>query len=305
MRTKKISIVIVNYNTSNLVHNCVNSIYEYSKRNLFEIIVVDNNSPSDNLDLLRDDNRLTLVELKSNIGFGRANNVGCRYARGEYLLFLNPDILLINDAISILADYLDKNENVSVVGGNLFDSDLKPTHSYRLIFPCILSEIDLSCKRLFSKLFYSKKYEFNHTKNPLNVAYITGADLMVRKKIFDSVGGFDSDFFMYYEETDLCYRIKSRGYIIKSIPDAKLIHLEGKSFVTSIAREERILKGRFLYFHKHYGIIYNIITDLYNISSLLLVSVMMIPFPNYSRKLITRLISYLKIMFTNDWIIQK
>ena len=301
MQIKKVSVIIVNYNTSKLVNDCINSIYKHTKQiGLVEIIVVDNNSPNDNLNLLRNDKRIRLVELKTNIGFGKANNKGRELATGEFLFFLNPDILLLNDAITIMTNYLEANSDVAVVGGNLYDLNMKPTHSYRYLFPSLFTEIDLTCKRILSKLFITKNYEFNFSKQPLEVSYITGADMMVSKEVFDNVGKFDPDFFMYYEETDLCYRIKSKGYSIKSIPDAELIHLEGKSFNVSVEREKRNLNGRYLYFHKHYGFFYNVVTDIFNVLTLLIVSIALIFFPKQNKKYIIRLKLYIRKMLNMD-----
>lgn len=301
MQIKKVSVIIVNYNTSKLVHDCINSIYKHTKQIEFvEIIVVDNNSLNDNLELLRNDKRFLFIELNKNIGFGKANNKGREFATGEFLFFLNPDIILLNDAITILAKYLEENRDVAVVGGNLYDMNMKPTHSYRYLFPSLFTEIDLSCKRILSRFFLTKNYEFNYSGNPLEVSYITGADLMVRTDIFDSVGKFDPDFFMYYEETDLCHRIKAIGFSIKSIPNAKMIHLEGKSFNVSIEREKRNLNGRYLYFHKHYGFIYNMVVDLINILILLIVSIALIFLPKYNKKYLIRLYLYIRKILNID-----
>jgi GT2 family glycosyltransferase len=103
---------------------------------------------------------------------------------------------------------------------------------------------------------------FNHTKNPLEVAYITGADMMIRKKIFDEVGGFDREFFMYYEESELSCRLHQLKYKIVSMPDAHIIHLVGKSISSDLDRAKRILAARRLFLFKTQGNIIIIVADV-------------------------------------------
>lgn len=243
-----VSIIIVNYNTSNLIVECIKSILLHTNLINYEIIVVDNNSTSDQISILK---KLTsyfkLIILNENIGFGRANNKGLEISEGEFVLFLNPDTLLQNNAIKILVDFLRLNPNCGACGGNLLTSDLLPTHSYNIRFPGVIDEFDQAVKRKLS-LFLNNNTMFNHTNTPLQVAFITGADLMVRKKILDSIGGFNPMFFMYFEDTELQYRIRNYGYEIWNVPSASIVHLEGQSFKVSREREKRILISRRLYY---------------------------------------------------------
>jgi GT2 family glycosyltransferase len=270
-----VSIVIVNYNTVNLIIDAVNSIIHKTQNVAYEIIVVDNNS-SDNSKAILDKifgNKISYIQLPENIGFGRANNEGAKIARGRHLFFLNPDTELLNNAVKILADFLDKNENVAVCGGNLFDCDNRPTQSYGKIFPSAFGDLNMMLGNFFLKMIYGKNYEFNYTKKPTKVAYITGADLMIKKDIFESLSGFDADFFMYYEETELCYRIH-RKYLIVNIPDAKIRHLEGKSFSNTEKRERLKATSRKIFYTKtrnrlHF-LIANIIIKLFSIIKIVL-----------------------------------
>lgn len=267
-----VSIIIVNYNTSHLIHNCIDSIRQFTKDVSYEIIIVDNNSTNDSyIENLKKIDGIKYIQSSENIGFGRANNLGAAKAIGKYLFFLNPDTLLINNAVFELWNYIDNHKNVAVIGGNLYNKDMQPTHSFRRFFPSMLIELDYALNGLLVKRWYGKGYEFNNTTAPLNVAYITGADLMIRRSVWDKVNGFDPSFFMYYEETDLVKRVSDLVGCnsVICLPTAKIQHLEGVSFDFSESREKRIQNGRFVYFYKHYSLLYNNMCNIVNITTLL------------------------------------
>lgn len=230
-----VSVIIVNYNTSRLISDCVKSVLKFTKNLCYEVIIVDNNSekdfqttiskniPEDKLNIFK------FLALPENIGFGRANNEGVKIAQGRHIFYLNPDTLLLNNAIKILSDFLDSHPKAGACGANLYDANLNPNYSHKRIAPGVFWELNEILNTLPQKILYGKNFFFNHTEKPMEVAYITGADLMVKKEIIDKNGGFRRDFFMYFEETDLCYRIKKEGWKIYNVPDAKIIHLEGSS----------------------------------------------------------------------------
>lgn len=246
-----VSIIIVNYNTEPLIKDCIESIYKQTSGITFEIIIVDNNSPN-GIQELQNDKRIKLIKSKSNLGFGKANNLGAQYANGKYLFLLNPDTLLINNAISILFNYNEENPDVGVCGGNLYTRNLEPCHSYKMIAPGILYEINEFFKGIPSKILL--KDHFNNSNQYKKVAYITGADLFINKEIFREIEGFDNDFFMYFEETYLCYEISKLGMKIINVPQAKIIHLESQSF-NQLKEKREILyyEGRKLYLNKRYS----------------------------------------------------
>jgi GT2 family glycosyltransferase len=263
-----VSIIIVNYNTTDLLLQCVDSIVTHTQGVSYEIIVVDNGSREESLTPLRHDQRIRLVESNENLGFGRANNLGAASAYGECLFLLNPDTLLVNDAVTILYQHLLSTSSTGLCGGNIYDKDMLPIHAHDQIFPSILSELDIVFGHLYYKLRYGRNSWFNHTKTPMKVAMITGADMMIRREVWDKVSGLDPSFFMYFEDSDLCFRIKEQGYDIVNVPEAKIIHLEGKSFHVSRERDLRYFSGRKRYFYKHYSATYNWIADSINISTL-------------------------------------
>lgn len=234
----------------------------------YEIIVVDNNSPddADGTKALSENPNVRFFQAPENLGFGRANNMAASSANGRYLFFLNPDTILVNNAITEMVSFLENNSAVGACGGNLYDADHCPTHSFSRLFPSITKELDLASRRIISRLLFGRSHEFNYSSHPIEVAYITGADLMIPAKVWNEVGEFSDDFFMYYEETELEYRIRKAGYKVYSIPTAKIIHLEGKSFGLNVEREKRILRGRFVFFNKIYGSFYNTIANRMNLT---------------------------------------
>lgn len=251
-----ISIIIVNYNTLNLTKNTINSIFEKTQNLDYEIILIDNDSKDGSKKFFKNEygNRenIKFIESDSNLGFGKANNLGLKSATGKYIFFLNSDTLLIDNSIKILFDFMEKNMDVGVCGANLYDENMNPVHSYDTRIPGIFYDLKASLRSIYTKI-YKKRLDFNYSDKVIEVGYITGADMFVRRKILDEVDGFDSDFFMYYEESELTNRIKKAGYKIMNIPQAKIIHLEGKSFEFKETRFRMVTESKYKYFIKVYG----------------------------------------------------
>jgi GT2 family glycosyltransferase len=247
-----VSIIIVNYNTKNLLKNCISSIYNLTQNTNFEIIVVDNASVDDSEKMIKDSfQEVVFIQSGANIGFGRANNLGIQKAKGEFVFFLNSDTILINDAIGILANYIVNNSTVAVCGANLYDINEKPAISFSQNMPGLFTDLDYFFGGLFSRLYYKNNVIFNYSNLPLPInGYISGANMMVRKSILENVGFFDPDFFMYYEETELTWRIKNTGAKIVSVPEARIIHLEGASEIIKENSIRRSNKSKYLYYEK-------------------------------------------------------
>lgn len=278
-----VSVVIVNYNTKDLIIKCIESIYRETKDVDFEIIVVDNASIDDSTQYIKKHfPQVLIVQNDENLGFGKANNHGVNFATGRYLFFLNPDTIILNNAINVLFEFISSNSNIGVCGGNLFDEKYKPIHSHRLFFPGFFQELNA----LLGGLLYSNmKDVYNPTKSSMEVAYITGADLMIRKDLFLKLKGFDEQFFMYYEETDLCFRVKKNGFKIVNLPLSNIIHLEGQSFNLKVTREQLYFDSRKKFLCKTYSKFYyylcNILYFMHCISRIMLFFL----YPKYSNKL--------------------
>jgi GT2 family glycosyltransferase len=227
-----ISVIIVNYNTKQITLNCINSIFKCTKEVAFEVILVDNASTDGSKDLFCKYTDIKYIYSEINLGFGKANNLGLEYATGKYILFLNSDTLLCNNALKFFFDYTEHTQfNLGVVGCLLQDMKGNTIHSYGKLPTVISSLIGVLCssKRFgvrFSMINYLK---INEDKEYYAVGYVTGADLFIKREILDKYGAFDPDFFMYYEEGELQYRFKKRGLLNVIITQPKIIHLEGES----------------------------------------------------------------------------
>lgn len=253
-----------------MVVDCICSIREHTKSLTYEILVVDNASGDGSLDVLGNafGDEITLIASPENLGFGRANNLGAARARGKYLFLLNPDTILVNDAVNILFDYLESNPSVGVAGGNLYTPEMGPAPSFCRSFDDLESERSKASWRYLigdkirTKLSARRGRaqpisEFNHTDSPENVAYIFGADMMLPKAVFDRAGGFDPDFFMYGEEEELTWRITQLGLAVVCVPQARIIHLEGATVKKQDEFSSRQFKmrmnGTLTYYKKRFG----------------------------------------------------
>ncbi|MEN8290227.1 glycosyltransferase family 2 protein [Acinetobacter baumannii] len=226
-----VSIIIVNYNTYNLVLQCIESVIKNTKKISYEIIVVDNNSPNREIEKLNEIYpNVKLVLNTKNSGFGIANNIGNKYANGKFLFLLNSDTIVLDNSIYTLCKFMVENPCVGACGGNLCDINLKPATSFTRFMPSFLSDIDYLFLNMFSKIIYRNNLYYCYSETPIKInGNISGADLMIVKQVFDELGGFDENFFMYYEETDLLFRLRKRKYQTFIVPESKIIHLEGAS----------------------------------------------------------------------------
>lgn len=247
-----VSIILVNYNTAKLLSACISSIIDKTNDINYEIIVVDNASVDSSVELIRAEfPSVKVIANSQNAGFGVANNIGVKNSIGEYLWFLNSDTILVNNAVKILYDGIREYSKAAIAGGNLYDLNMMPTTSFYQIMPGPLSDFDNLFFNVFSKARYKKNLNFNYTNHIIEVdGFISGADLLIKKSLFEGIGGFDKDFFMYYEETELTYRVRSMGLKVISVPQAKIIHLEGASETKQENSLRRTFQSKFKYINK-------------------------------------------------------
>ena len=253
-----VSIIIVNYNTVSLTRDCLQSIYEKTKDIDFEVIVSDNGSQDGSVEMIRKEfPQVILIENNANLGFGKANNIGYKYAKGDYILLLNSDTILLNNAVKLFIEEIKKlPKNIACIGCRLTDKNRNYIHSYGN-FPTFWNELVRKPLHILARLKiadegFDSKPAVPISNNAMQVEYITGADLFIKKSVADSLGLFDEDFFMYYEETEMQYRYSKNGYYscITSIP--QIIHKEkGSSNSNALGIE---LNGLMLCFEKIYGL---------------------------------------------------
>jgi hypothetical protein len=266
-----VSVIIVNYNTSELTQKCIASIYAFTKENSFEIILVDNNSSDDSVEVIcKRFPEVKLILNTENIGFGRGNNRGNAIAKGEYVFFLNSDAYLISDAIKSFFDFMNEVEHakVAVVGGELLSGQDFDTVSYGNL-PSVFEYFSYLGFKKFYKNYFEKKLAsgiVNKNSDIKEVGYVNGADMFFRKEIFDLVGQFDEDFFLYFEETELSHRLIERGFVSMIIPAVKIIHLVSfyrDTFSDFNYNKLKIYsKSRFLYFKKTSGLTAAFLTNI-------------------------------------------
>ncbi|WP_051537731.1 glycosyltransferase family 2 protein [Treponema sp. C6A8] len=238
-----VSIIIVNYNTKDVLSDCLKSIYEKTTDLNFEIIVSDNGSVDGSIEMLRSNfPQVVLIENNANLGFGTANNRGLDLAKGKYVFYLNSDTILINNAIKILFDYFEENgekDNIGALGGALFSPKMNylgyganftsVNHKLKIAF------IDFLRITKNSLLKTKKKYQyktFTNINSEKKVPYRGKTDFIAGSALFvknDSFARFDERFFMYCEEADLQLQMQRAGKIRYVLDTPQIIHLEGAS----------------------------------------------------------------------------
>lgn len=225
-----ISIIIVNYNCGEYIINCIRSIYANITVHEYEIVVVDNASNDNSVRVIEETfPDVTMILNSENLGFAAANIIAVKAALGNFLFFLNPDTILLNDCVSIFSKFLNQSgKTTASCGGSLLDINLNPTYTFGN-FPTVIQQFSEIGFKIFYKDFYRQHLTGSQACNfcdAREVPYIVGAALFIHKTIYEEVGGFDDRFFMYYEETDLFFRLRKLGYKSYIIPEARIIHFE-------------------------------------------------------------------------------
>lgn len=230
----KASIIIVNYNTSNLVIDCIESIKGKTRLVDYEIIVIDNHSTlEDPKKIMRTYPDIKLFINEKNEGFGRANNIGIKIAVGEYILLLNSDTIVLDHAIdkciSFFDEQLKKNENLGLLGCKLLEKNGEIQKSVFFEGSSAIRYF-IHSNPILSRLFQTKHptFDYNNTE-PQQVHGISGAFMLFHSNVFKMIKPFDPDIFMYCEETELCRNRVSKHFKIVYYPEAEVIHLVGKS----------------------------------------------------------------------------
>jgi GT2 family glycosyltransferase len=228
-----LSIIIVNWNSVNYLRDCVASILAYTRGISFEIVVVDNASPGGDADIIEQDfKNIVFIRSPKNLGFAGANNLGFRRASGEYVLFLNPDTKLINPAINLMLERLRPLADAGILGCKLLNSDLSVQTSSIQKFPTILNQVFQSeylRLRWPSFRLWDIGPLFSNSPLPTPVEAITGACMMMKREVFEKVGLYSEDYWMYSEDLDLCFKVKSAGFRNYYTGDATILHYAGKS----------------------------------------------------------------------------
>lgn len=269
-----VSVIIVSYNTKDLTIACLRSVYLFTKDVTFEVILVDNDSHDGSIEAVRElFPFVKVICLSENVGFGNANNIGAREATGKYLFLLNSDTELISNSIKRFYDYLELNTQYASCGCNLLDGKRSNAVCHGCLPTLKMDFFSLGLNKVFSYYYrnYLSEGQTIDYGNLEDTGYISGADIFIRKEVFDSLKGFDSNIFLYYEETDLFYRLSEKGLKSCILPDEIIIHYGGGSG-GSISYQKVLMyeKSRLYFFRKHYTNVYVFIEKVVRLFNLLI-----------------------------------
>lgn len=247
-----LSIIIVTWNTADITLKCVQTINKYITNKLkYEILVSDNGSTDDTVKKLINEKNVTVIENGSNLGFGKGNNVATLKAKGKYILFLNSDMELTDSKLVDMYRYIDSNTNIGIVGPKFLNIDGSDQGS---VFP---PQTLLNAFREFwlGQKTFSKYVPLE--QDPIQVFSISGGAVLIRRKLFEKIGGWDKRYYMYYEDLELCRQITKLGYSIYYYPACRFIHrhgASGKSLANSANQWRRLIPSSKIYhgFIKHY-----------------------------------------------------
>jgi GT2 family glycosyltransferase len=256
----ELSVIIVNWNSSEYLKKCLGSLYLNLSDVEFEVIVVDNASYDGCGEMLRSEfPTVRFIQVTKNLGFAGANNLGFAHSSGDNLLFLNPDTQVIGSAVNLMLSNLKSLPNAGAVGCRLLNSDGSVQIPCIQPFPTIVNQV-LDTDHLIRRFPRLKIWRvmplFHYKGKPEPVEVISGACLMVKSEVFRAVGMFSPDYFMYAEDVDLCYRIDRAGFHAYYVGEAAVIHHGGAStrrskinHFNTVAKRESIA----LFFRKHGG----------------------------------------------------
>lgn len=255
-----IAIILINYNSGALTISCVKSIIEKTSAHInYQIIITDNCSQIDDYLTLKKEcetlnlSNLLLVRSRLNTGYGGGNMMGVNYANAKYLAFVNNDTLFKNDCLNILKTAIENNSSIGIAGAQAYSKDNG--------FMISLDHFASPAREIFGRNILEKINPTRHPNRkktysqPLKVEFIPGSFMFVKATDFNAVGGFDTNIFLYYEETDLCKRLKAIGKDAWLIPSAKFIHYHGASTPKSTAIKKELKISLLYIMRKHYGIL--------------------------------------------------
>jgi len=228
-----LSIIFVNWNAVDYLRECIASIYDQTRNLSFEILVVDNASPAGNVDTLKEHfPHVTIIKSPENLGFAKANNLGFKHSSGSLVLFLNPDTKLVGPAINLLVDQMRARPDAGIVGARHVSPDLSVQTTSIQKFPRILNQV-LNIEYLRRRWPHSGLWDiaplFSSSLEPVQVEMIPGACMLLRRELFEQVGMFTEDYFMYGEDIDLNLKVARAGWKNYYVPKATIIHYGGRS----------------------------------------------------------------------------
>lgn len=251
----KIDVIVINWNAGQQLKQCVDSVYAFSSATNTQIIIIDNGSTDNSTDCIEPSSSATVIRAGANLGFGKACNLGAQLGSSEYLLFLNPDAALYADTLSKAITFMQSpsNARVGICGVQLKNESGYVARSCTR-FPHALSFVAhaLGLDRFFPQLGHFMT-EWSHDRTRM-VAHVIGAFFLVRRSLFEELGGFDERFFVYLEDLDFSLRAHMAGWKTVYLADAQAFHAGGGT--SNQVKARRLfysLRSRLLYANKHFS----------------------------------------------------
>ena len=254
-----LSVIIVNYNVKYFLEQALFSLRKASQGLKVEYIVIDNASSDNSAEYIESNFPwVNLIANRENVGFARANNQGLNIARGKYLLVINPDTVVGEDTLKTLINYMDSHPEIGAVGPKLIDKEGRFELGSRRGFPTPFTAFSkiTGLASLFpqSRLFAKYNLTYLDPDTACEIDSLSGCFMLVRKEIFEKIGGFDEGFFLYGEDLDWCYRIKKAGWKIYYLPQVEVIHYKGESTLRSnIDARRTFFDAMHRFVKKHYS----------------------------------------------------
>lgn len=253
-----LTVQIVNWNAREDLRQALRSLFEHAPTFPFEVLVLDNASQDGSVQIVEKEfPQVRLLVSERNLGFARGHNLLARHARGRYLLLLNPDTVVMRDTLTKLIRFAEAHPEAGIIGPKLLNPDGSLQYSCRR-FPNPIAAIfrNTPLGRLFPNNRYTRDYlmlDWDHN-SIREVDWVSGAAMLVRREVYQQLGGFDEQFFMYVEDVDLCYRAWQAGWKVLYYPDAIIIHAIGRS--TDLVANKMIIafhQSMYKFYKKHYA----------------------------------------------------
>ncbi len=258
MNPVKLSIIVVSYNTAELLQDCLQSVFQNQPKHDFEVIVIDNNSKDNSIAMIEKGFPFVkLLKNNVNLGYAKANNLAIKLTQGDYVLLLNSDTIIFPDTLDAIIDYLDSHPSVGVLGTELLGINREIIQMSWGIFPSIMGEVI----QKFLSPIYIRKYTAVRLmvqylqRKERKVMLVTGAAMTIRKKVLKDVGLLDENFFLYFEEPDFCVRARKGGWDIVFNPAIKIVHRLGSSMkkLDNIVEKIHYRQSQLYFYNKHHS----------------------------------------------------
>lgn len=252
-----LSIIIVSWNVKDLLRKCLESIYRETKNLKFEVFVVDNHSKDNTAEMVKQEfPKVNLIANQENVGFASACNQAIQEAKGDFVLLLNPDTEIIENALEKMVSFMKNHPKAGIAGCQVLNPDKTIQLSVRN-FPTFsaMSLLMLKLHHLFQNLTALRKYlakDFDSTKTQ-EVDQVMGAFFLIKYEVLKKIGLLDKNFYIWFEEVDYCKRVKNQGWKIYYTPEAKIIHYFAQSFQQIAGFNKQLIFNRSLlyYFRKY------------------------------------------------------